>query len=166
MPKSYATVVKSPYLEITGSVPMLQRRKQPVPYVFFALPGEKAHWPTRAEDWSPRQPVIGAPFSIPDVRDPNSVGSDDGTIFGSRIFSFSRPKNSRSRSSYVSVWMLRNMVLEAFVGSVTWMFRSTPPFSLNSNQESTVPNASRCASYALRTAGTFSRSQRSLTEEG
>lgn len=36
LPKSYATVASRPFLEMTGSVPTLYRRKQPVPYVFFA----------------------------------------------------------------------------------------------------------------------------------
>ena len=33
--------------------------KQPVPYVFFAMPGEWHAWPKSAACWSPAMPAIG-----------------------------------------------------------------------------------------------------------
>jgi hypothetical protein len=32
--------------------------KQPVPYVFFASPGSKQHWPINAACWSPSAPAM------------------------------------------------------------------------------------------------------------
>lgn len=61
-PKSNATVVSRPCVESAGWLPMLQSRKQPVPYVFLAAPGVKAFWPTKAADWSPKQPVMATPW--------------------------------------------------------------------------------------------------------
>ncbi len=54
-----ATVVSSPFCEKTGRSPVCWRMKQPVPYVFLALPASKQPWPYRAACWSPAMPAIG-----------------------------------------------------------------------------------------------------------
>jgi len=44
----YATVLSSPWVERTSSVPVLSSRKLPVPYVHLASPGAKQVCPNRA----------------------------------------------------------------------------------------------------------------------
>jgi len=52
-------VVTSPFSENTGRSPVFIKRKQPVPYVFFASPSEKQVCPNKAACWSPAAPAIG-----------------------------------------------------------------------------------------------------------
>ncbi len=52
-------VVKSPCVEKTGLFPVFIKRKQPVPYVFLALPAVKQFCPNNADCWSPATPVMG-----------------------------------------------------------------------------------------------------------
>jgi hypothetical protein len=58
-------VVRRPFFDGTAFVPVLRSMKQPVPYVFFASPGEKHVWPKRAACWSPRSPATGMPARSP-----------------------------------------------------------------------------------------------------
>ncbi len=43
-----ATVVTRPFCDSTAVWPVWSSIKQPVPYVFFARPGSKQHWPNKA----------------------------------------------------------------------------------------------------------------------
>jgi hypothetical protein len=61
-------VVSRPFFETTASVPVLSRRKLPVPYVFFASPTSKQVWPNVAACWSPRSPAIFTPSNLPPAR--------------------------------------------------------------------------------------------------
>ncbi|MNE70480.1 hypothetical protein D3C80_1662710 [compost metagenome] len=45
---SQAMVVSRPFSDVMAFVPVFISMKQPVPYVFFVLPGWKAFWPNNA----------------------------------------------------------------------------------------------------------------------
>ena len=47
-PVCHATVVTSWWRDRVGVVPMFCSRKQPVPYVFFDMPGVRHIWPNSA----------------------------------------------------------------------------------------------------------------------
>ena len=61
-----ARVVRRPFFEAILSSPVFIRRKQPVPYVFFASPFSKQHWPNNAACWSPATPhiIISSPNTV------------------------------------------------------------------------------------------------------
>ncbi len=88
-------VVSSRLLEASGAVPVFISRKQPVPYVFLAMPGSKQAWPKSAACWSPAIPAIGIECA-PSVATGASGPSDDGTTCGSTA------RGMRSRSSMKS----------------------------------------------------------------
>src|ERR1051325_1810294 len=67
-PTRQATVVSRLFFDGTGFVPVFISMKQPVPNVFFTMPGCVHAWPNRAACWSPAIPAMG---SVP----PNSVVS-------------------------------------------------------------------------------------------
>src|SRR5258707_244961 len=54
------------FSDVTATSPVLSSRKQPVPYVDFAMPGMKQACPMRAACWSPAMPAIGS--ARPDAR--------------------------------------------------------------------------------------------------
>ena len=92
------------------SWPAFMRTKQPVPYVFFAMPGAKQAWPKRAACWSPAMPPIGmaAPRSEASVspktpEEGRTAGSSDGGT----------PSSRRMSSSQASREMLKSRVREA-----------------------------------------------------
>ena len=58
------------------------------------------------------------------------------------------------RASHAISWMLKSIVREAFVRSVTW---TRPPVSFQRIHESTVPNSRRPCSAFLRASGTLSK---------
>src|SRR3954464_7424299 len=58
-PRFQAIVVTRLFFDTTAWVPVLSNRKQPVPYVFFARPGERHACPNSAACWSPAMPAIG-----------------------------------------------------------------------------------------------------------
>ena len=60
-----ASVVTSRWVERHASRPVCMSRKQPVPYVFFACPASKQHWPKSAACWSPATPRMGTPRTTP-----------------------------------------------------------------------------------------------------
>ena len=60
----HATVVTSCWRDRIGFVPMFCSRKQPVPYVFFDMPGVRHICPNSAACWSPAMPAIGT-LSMP-----------------------------------------------------------------------------------------------------
>ena len=52
-------VVSRRFVECSGSSPVFISMKQPVPYVFLAMPGSKQAWPKSAACWSPAIPPSG-----------------------------------------------------------------------------------------------------------
>ena len=67
------------------------------------------------------------------------------------------PKRVSSSLSHSRVWMLKSIVREAFVTSVTC---TSPRVSIQMSQVSTVPNLSFPSSALFRAPGTFSSIQR------
>ena len=60
-----AMVVTRLFCDTGACSPVFMSRKQPVPYVFFAWPGSKQHWPNSADCWSPATPRMGMPAGMP-----------------------------------------------------------------------------------------------------
>ena len=111
-----AMVVSSPAWEATGLLPVFISTKQPVPYVFLAMPSAKQHWPNRAACWSPAMPAMG-------ISSPSTSALHMPTI---SPLSHTRGKALRGMpsswskvSSQRSLWMSTSMVREALVTSVT-----------------------------------------------
>ena len=52
-------VVTRPFFDSWIFVPVFISMKQPVPYVFFAMPGLKQFCPKSAACWSPAAPAMG-----------------------------------------------------------------------------------------------------------
>ena len=48
LPMRHATVVSRLFFDAMGFVPVFMSMKQPVPYVFFAMPGLVHTWPKSA----------------------------------------------------------------------------------------------------------------------
>src|SRR5256885_3921782 len=67
-PMRHATVVSRLCLDVIGFVPVFISMKQPVPYVFFTMPGWVHAWPNSAACWSPAMPAMG-------IEPPSSVVS-------------------------------------------------------------------------------------------
>ena len=134
-PMRQATVLSKLFFDTIGFGPVCMSMKQPVPYVFFTMPGRVQHWPKRAACWSPAMPAMGI---LPPSRlvspktslEPRTSGS---TLRGT-LNSFS---NSASQSP---VRRLYSIVREALLASVTC---TVPPVSFQMSQVSMVPNASR-----------------------
>src|SRR3989441_12748317 len=59
LPMRHVPVVRRLFLEAIGLVPVFMSMKQPVPYVFFTIPGWVHAWPNSAACWSPAMPAIG-----------------------------------------------------------------------------------------------------------
>ena len=72
------------------------------------------------------------------------------------------PKSSSSSSSHSNVLMLKSIVLEALLTSVTW---TSPLVRFHTSHESTVPKRSSPASARALAPGTFSRIQRIFVAE-
>jgi hypothetical protein len=85
------------------SAPVLSTRKLPVPYVFFASPGEKQTCPTVVACWSPRQPAIGTSAPIgPFARvTPNRPAPHESQMRGSMARGTSNSCSSSSSQSSV-----------------------------------------------------------------
>ncbi len=47
-PRVHAAVVSNLLRDALAWMPVFMSMKQPVPYVFLTMPGEKQHWPNRA----------------------------------------------------------------------------------------------------------------------
>ena len=144
-------VVSSPSWEATGLLPVFISTKQPVPYVFFAIPSEKQHWPNRAACWSPAIPAMG-------ISSPNTSALHIPTI---SLLSTTRgralwgmPSSLSMVSSQRSLRMSNSMVREALVTSVT---KEAPSVREYTSQVSMVPKRSRLFSANSRAAGTFSK---------
>ena len=52
-------VASSPFCDCWKLPPVFISRKQPVPYVFLAMPSRKQAWPKSAACWSPATPAMG-----------------------------------------------------------------------------------------------------------
>jgi hypothetical protein len=127
--------------------------------VFFDIPGRRHIWPKSAACWSPAMPAIGT-RSIPSDGDVCPYTSLDDRTAGSML---SGTPNRRSRSgSQARVWMLKSIVRDALLTSVTW---HAPLVSFHTSHVSTVPNASLPASARARAPGTLSSSHRILLAE-
>ena len=72
----------SPRSEKTGLSPVFISTKQPVPYVFFAMPLSKQHCPNSAACWSPAMPAIGI-FLPSIVSEHMPTTPEESTTFGS-----------------------------------------------------------------------------------
>src|ERR1051326_5266743 len=59
LPSFHPTVVNRPFADKAGLSPVLSKRKQPVPYVFFADPGSRQSCPNSAACWSPTADPMG-----------------------------------------------------------------------------------------------------------
>lgn len=108
-----AIVVSRPCAEAIARVPVFISMKQPVPYVFLAMPGSKQACPNSAACWSPATPRIG-------MRQPKKCASfvspklpEDGRASGS--IASGTPRMPSSSGSQRSSWMLNSSVREAFV---------------------------------------------------
>src|SRR4051794_11404534 len=60
LPIVHATVVSNPSTGSGPTSPMLTNPNEPVPYVFFVMPGAKHACPNSAACWSPAMPEIGS----------------------------------------------------------------------------------------------------------
>ncbi len=155
-PIRHAAVVRSLCLEATGLPPVCIRRKQPVPYVFLAIPGRKHACPKRAACWSPAIPAIGVPR-----RAGIAVTSPSTSLLARMAGSTSLGiRSALSRASSQSpARRLNNRVLEAFETSVAC---TCPSVRFHRSQVSTVPKASSPRPALRRAPGMLSRSQASL----
>mmetsp|Transcript_47751 Transcript_47751/g.88946 ORF Transcript_47751/g.88946 Transcript_47751/m.88946 type:complete len:277 (+) Transcript_47751:629-1459(+) len=112
----YATVVRSPWVEGTGSVPVFIIKKQPVPYVHFASPALKHACPKRAACWSPKIPATGTPGKpVPGAQ--TQYTSELVLTAGSMALGMRKAVSSSS--SQESVWRLNKSVRDALLTSVT-----------------------------------------------
>src|SRR6266566_151449 len=147
LPMRHATVVSRLCLDAIGLVPVFMSMKQPVPYVFFTMPGWVHAWPNSAACWSPAMPAIGTapPNSVvspyTSLDEPTAGNTDRGT-----------PNSFSSSSSQSPVRRLNNIVRDALLGSVTC---TRPPVKFQTSHESTVPNASLPAFALARAPGTL-----------
>ena len=144
-----AIVVSSPCDETTGRSPVLSSAKQPVPYVFFAVPGSKHAWPNSAACWSPAMPAIGTPRGSQPRSAVSPHGPDESTISGST--SRGTSNSAHIASSQSTVERFRQSVREALLTSVAC---TRPRVSFQSSQLSTVPNASWPRAARRRASGT------------
>ena len=104
-------VVSSPFWDTHGSEPVFISRKQPVPYVFFAIPLSKQVWPNSAACWSPGDPGDGNLYAA-DVIGAVNLAAGRQT-FGSMDLGIC--SLSRILSSQHSLWMSNSIVREALV---------------------------------------------------
>jgi hypothetical protein len=110
-----AGVAMSLLRETMAVLPVCINMKQPVPYVFFTMPGATQRCPKSAACWSPAMPAIGiarakrcADVSATTALDSCTSGSiERGTL-----------KSSSSSASHSRRWMSKSSVREAFVRSV------------------------------------------------
>ena len=58
-PSDHATVVSRPSTGSGSFGPMFVSTNEPVPYVFFVMPGSTHAWPNSAACWSPAMPLTG-----------------------------------------------------------------------------------------------------------
>ena len=129
-----------PDLEATRSDPVCSRMKEPVPYVFLAMPTSVHAWPKSAACWSPAIPLIGAatpPSVCGSVVEMRPLESRTSGRFASGT-----PKTAAISSLQPPAPMSKSSVREAFEASVMW---SRPAESLATNQLSTVPIAAPAA---------------------
>ena len=95
-PTRHATVVSRLFLDRINRSPVCISMKQPVPYVFLAMPGAWHACPNKAACWSPAMPVIGtgtdpslaSPYTSLDDRTSGSIERGTPKI----------PSNSSSQS--------------------------------------------------------------------
>ena len=158
----YASVVSS-LLALGAFVPAFISRKQPVPYVFFASPGEKQACPNSAACWSPRMPATRTPGSTESAAHSPStplLGATAGSMRGGTR------NAAHSAGSHCRLWMLNSSVRDALVTSVTCSGGGAPAprprVRRHTMNESIVPARAVPASAAARRPGTLSRHHASL----
>jgi len=100
-PAPQAIVVSSPCFDGIARSPVFISMKQPVPYVFFAIPGSKHPCPNSAACWSPAAPAIGTsqPKNASGAVRPYT--SDEGRTSGS--IAAGTPSSRSSSSSHSSL---------------------------------------------------------------
>ena len=131
-------------------VPVFIITKQPVPYVFFTMPGLIHIWPNKAACWSPAIPEIGISPSKCSFTVCPYISL---LCFTSGSIPAGIPKTCSSSSSHFMLWILKSIVLQALVTSVTYVL---PCVRRHISQVSIVPNAS-CPLFAFSFApGTLS----------
>src|SRR2546421_7103664 len=151
------TVVRRLFLDAIGLVPVFISMKQPVPYVFFTIPGSVHACPNSAACWSPAMPAMG-------IEPPNNRVSPYTSLEDDTAGSTERgtPNSFSSSSSQSPLRRLNSIVREALLGSVTC---TRPPVKFQTSHESTVPNASFPAFALARAPATFLRIHSSLVPE-
>mmetsp|Transcript_19226 Transcript_19226/g.49648 ORF Transcript_19226/g.49648 Transcript_19226/m.49648 type:complete len:234 (+) Transcript_19226:933-1634(+) len=133
----------------------------PVPYVLFAIPGEKHTCPKVAACWSPRMPLIGTLASSGAAWLSQSASrAPEGTMVGS--MARGTLKISRSSASHSSVWMFMSSVRHPFETSVMC---ESPHVRFQMSHVSIVPKSASPFSAAMRRPGTFSKSHTSFVAE-
>ena len=149
-----ATVEASPWVETTGSLPVLSSRNAPVPYVHLASPGAKQAWPNSAACWSP----IAAPMTTPGS---TWVARPCTVALGRTCGSIARGTSNASPnpSSQSNVRRSISMVRLALVTSVTWTPPLTPPVRFHTSQVSIVPNSTSPVAARRRRSGDSRSSQ-------
>ncbi|MNN79243.1 hypothetical protein D3C81_1958690 [compost metagenome] len=110
-------VVNRPRADSTACCPVDFSTKQPVPYVFFAMPGVKQAWPNKAACWSPAAPAIGTSRPKKWYSAVTPYTSEEERTSGS--MEAGMPRISNSSSSQRSSWILYSSVRDALDGSVT-----------------------------------------------
>ena len=122
--------------------------KQPVPKVFFAMPGRVHNWPNSAACWSPTIARIGT--SAPN----SSAGATPNAASHARISGNTDAGTSNSFSSSGSHACVRRFISDVRLALVTSVACTAPPVSFHSSQVSTVPAASSPFSARARAPGT------------
>src|SRR5436190_1145078 len=135
----HPTVVSSPSTGFGQVSPTFMSTNDPVPYVFFVIPGSKHACPNKAACWSPAAPLIGTPSSrsrpsSPDATTPNLP--DEGRTSGNAANG--TPKRSHNSLDQESDRMSNSIVRDALETSVA----CTAPFvSFHNSHASIVPSA-------------------------
>ena len=122
--------------------------------MFFTAPSSTHICPKSADCWSPMMPAIG--MLRPCTWVSPMIPEESQTI---GIMDSGMPKKFSSSLSHCRVLMLKSMVLEALVTSVTC---TLPPVRFQTSQESMVPKRSRPARALAIAPGTLSSIQRIL----
>ena len=144
-------VVSRLFAEAIGFSPLFISRKHPVPYVFFTDPGSTHICPNRAACWSPAIPAMGTLCAKIVVLVAPYTSLDD---FTAGIIEAGISNSSSSSSSHCRVWMLKSIVRDALLTSVTC---TSPRVSRQISHVSTVPNISLPFSARSRAPATLSR---------
>src|SRR2546423_1434735 len=114
LPIRQETVVRRLFLDAIGLVPVFISMKQPVPYVFFTIPGSVHACPNSAACWSPAMPAMG--IEPPNNRVSPYTSLEDDTAGSTEC---GTPNSFSSSSSQSPLRRLNSIVRDALLGSVT-----------------------------------------------